>query len=249
MRKLKFFMAAVAAAGLVACGGGGGDDDGPAVTPPQLVQDAPGKIAGLGLTAGPVAGKPYTLPTGVKTTDMWLGMFMVPSTTPSTAGVQIAQGDAVQKIIGSGYAVAVRIPLENTTDREIEVEFPRGLVVVNLNGQNQNGVLLAAATTKVPAKSTVTIALVMYCGNETLPGSLRNTPYQSSSAVVAASSTLNDFTALLKDKKIGAELYGADGKGYSDIAGEMQALLHKLTDKGEALTPADVAWIKGLPNN
>ena len=119
MRKLKFFMAAVAAAGLVACGGGGGDDDGPAVTPPQLVQDAPGKIAGLGLTAGPVAGKPYTLPTGVKTTDMWLGMFMVPSTTPSTAGVQIAQGDAVQKIIGSGYAVAVRIPLENTTDREI----------------------------------------------------------------------------------------------------------------------------------
>ena len=244
LKTIKYLMVSVATAGLVACGGGDGGDDNPPA--PSLTQDSPGKIAGLGLQPGNVAGQAFALPAGIKTNDLLMGLFVVPATTSNTAGVQIAQGDAVDKIVGTGYAVAVRIPLQNTTGQDIDVEFPRGLVVLSTSGTYQHGVLLVATRTKVPANSTVTVALITYCGNETKPGSLRNVPY--SLGVVSSSSTLYNFTELLKDKKIGAEYYGGNSKEYSDMAGRLQEMLHKLTDKGEALNSSDTAFIKALPN-
>ena len=250
-----YFATAFVAASLVACGGGddGGTDTNPGeVTPPPTVtRDSPGKIAGLGNTPGAVEGTRFTLPDGIKSTATWDGLYVFP-TVESLKGqatdktLEVDAGEPVDQIVGTGYAVTVRVPLENTTDQAINVKFPAGLVVLTQTAGYQNGVLLNATIVNVKPRSKTYIGLTTYCGNQTRSGSMPEAKYDW--GVVSNSSTLQTLISALEKKKINHELFGPNDGKYWDDAQRLQEILHKLTDKGESLNASDLAWINSLPN-
>ena len=265
LSKRRFGVAALASMFLVACGGGGGDGTEPTGEAP-ITPDSPGKIAGLGAFGGTPQGPEFQLPAGIKLASSLTGLYVGPSgdsvgqislsasTTAALPAATVAlkdlvvhDGRPVDKIMGSGWAVTIKVPLENTTSSPIEVTFPAGHILRSKVADFQHAVLLKAVKVTVPANSKITVALAAYCGNEKLAGSAPEATYDW--GVVSSSSTLRELTDLLKNKKINYEEFAPNFTGYWETAVRLQTILHNLTDKGVALTEADRAWIAGLPNS
>ncbi len=258
----RHFGAAVLASMFLAACGGGGDGSAPTDDAP-ITTDSPGKIAGLGSFGGTPQGAEFQLPAGIKTPSSWAGLYVGPSgdsvgqislsaltkAVATDAAVALKElvvhdGGPVDKIMGRGWAVAIKVPLENTTSSPIEVTFPAGHILRAKVADFQHAVLLKAVKVTVPANSKITVALAAYCGNEKLAGSAPEATYDW--GVISSSSTLRELTDLLKTKKINYEEFAPNFAGYWETAVRLQTILHNLTDKGVALTDADRAWIAGL---
>jgi hypothetical protein len=227
----------------------------------------------MGSFGGTPQGAEFRFPAGIKTTDSWTGLYAGPSgdsigpvslsARSKTLAVEDAAatttlerkekslvvhvGGPVDKIVGSGGAVMIKVPLENTTSSPIEATFPAGHILRAKAPDLQHGVLLKAVKVTVPPNSKLTVALTAYCGNEKLAGSSPEASYDW--GVVSSSSTLRELTDLLKNKKINYEEFAAnDFAAYWAIAMRLQTILHNLTDKGTALTDVDRNWIASLTN-
>lgn len=230
-----------------------------------ITPDSPGKIAGLGALEEPPRPR-VQLPAGIKLASSLTGLYVGPSgdsvgqislSTSTTAALPAAtvalkdlvvhDGGPVDKIMGSGWAVTIKVPLENTTSSPIEVTFSAGHILRSKVADFQHAVLLKAVKVTVPANSKITVALAAYCGNEKLLALRQKQPMTG--AWCRHPQTLRELTDLLKNKKINYEEFAPNFTGYWETAVRLQTILHNLTDKGVALTEADRAWIAGLPNS
>lgn len=247
-KQIKYLsLAVLTSAFLIGCGGGDGGSDS---NPPPLVQDAPGHIQGLGTAGGKVQGQPFSFPAGITSTANWDGMAVVPTSgftaSQTSTPLLLVDGAPVDRIVGNGFAVTIRVPLTNTTDKPIDVRFPAGLVVISDDGSRQNGVLLSDVVVTVRPHSTLIVGLTSYCGNFGIPGSDSKAKYGH--LVVSSSATLNSLTSLLVNKKINSEMFSSNDRDYFPRSERLQTIVHKLTDQGLPLDAADRAWIDTLPN-
>ena len=244
-----------ATAFLAACGGGESDDStGP--SEPRLVQDAPGRIQGLGSFGGSVQVSEFTLPNGITSRSPYINMYVdLPGYYPISDYSDLsARFNALKYeakaepdvLIGMGSPVILRIPLTNSTASAINVPFPAGLIVENVGGVYQPGVLVCDSMYSVAANSTEIVALLMLCGDLKRLAPPISAPYTL--AGVSRSSTLNELLTLLKGKAIAIEKW--DSKKMRDwwyVQHRLQLVLFSLTNSSIGLSVDDRSWISTLP--
>ena len=240
------------------CGGDGSGIE----EEPQIVEDIPGSIAGLGETDGELTGTPYQLPQGIElAAKIWGGyradnyasaVFDKKSMPENfleqleTKTIQTRAGETITQdtIMGSGTWVHLLIPLKNTTSSPITITLPAGLIAKSLSGEYQNGVLLKKVTFRIPANSILGVYLYMYCGNSHRDPSYASEEYVFS--VISNSSLIVDLCNRLKNKRINIEEYPGDKTQYNSYRSKLQSILWDLTDYGEALSADNIAYINSL---
>ncbi|MDR2636201.1 MAG: hypothetical protein LBC08_05170 [Campylobacteraceae bacterium] len=229
---LKLFTLVLLACFLVGCGGGGGDSG--------SANDAPGKMPGLGITAGSVEGEVFRFPDGVTVEGNVSGEAAVYTYDPSfniktnilegkgigtpnfdIAGtpnfdiIDVRDGD-YDVIRGSGgIYVLVTFNLRNANNVNTTVIFPAGFLAVSTGGQSQHGLLLKETSVEIPANKKIKLALALYCANLGIPGSA-GYKYDSTFKVLTYQ-TLQELFDLVANKKINIEEYEKDGESFFDI--------------------------------
>ena len=239
-------------------------------TPPATSDYAPGEIPGLGNAEGELTGTPYLLPEGVELlqelegggywTDyfspLWdyaaapqrkaLARKALPEKTPSKVA---ANEDIVYRGSGTGY-VDILVNLANNNSSATVVEFPAGLILENVSGNCQNGVLLKKVKVEIPAGGTVRICLSFYCGNLSRSSAHGGDVYTW--GVVTDAAPIIELCNLLKNKKINIEEYNptsqVDYNYYDYIVDDLQSIVWKITDSTYGLNDSDREYINSLPN-
>jgi len=148
---------------------------------------------------------------------------------------------------GSGMCVTIIIPLKNNTSRQIDVEFPAGLIFEAVDEAYQHGILLKKTKVSVPAGATYRFGLFLYCCNAHKHGSDPSAKYLK--PVITTSKLLLNLCDLVKNKRINIEEYIAKESEYLQITYNLQDMVWKLTDEGEMLDKADLDYIAGLPDS
>lgn len=238
---------------------------------PDIQEDQPGSIAGLGENDGEPTGTPFRLPPGIELAGKIKGGYSstlgrsasfdkkaalsdpeVPKamTAPTRADDTVIPLDIV---VGSGTYVKVFLPLKNTTSAPITLTFPAGLILRSVSGECQNGVLLKKTSVIVPTGRIYGVLLLMYCGNANRDASYSSEEYVF--AVVSNSSLIVDMCERLKNKRINNEEYLDGGSEYAtssqyyEYKSNLQHILWDLTDYGEALSEEDIAYIAQMENS
>lgn len=202
--------------------------------------DLPGQIPGLGNNKDELAGSEFKLPEGLQLD----GDILSASVQDFT---EIGEND---KARGSGSAEAnLKLSLKNLTDKDIEVEFPAGLIVKSLSGEYQNGVLLKKTKTTVPANETHSFRLHMYGGNESLRASSVTITEKYKFAVISNSSLIVDLCNRLANKKINyEENRGNINTYYPAYTTTVQLALWRITDRN-GLLESNIDGIDSLPDS
>ncbi|MCT1524201.1 hypothetical protein [Sphingobacterium hotanense] len=159
------------------------DDDYENDTPELiLVDDEPGKIAGLGDVGGELEGPMFKLPSGIssvgeiKGSDLDLNKVVsnrIGQSKTRSLNDQAARANffalagtfGADSIKGSGYLVSVAITLRNDNNADVQVAFPAGTILKSRSGKLQNGILVKKTTFLIPKNSQKRVHLFMYCGN------------------------------------------------------------------------------------
>ncbi|MDH6357917.1 hypothetical protein [Parabacteroides sp. PF5-9] len=218
--------------------------------------DIPGKISGLGATEGPLTGKKYELPDGIVATDKIKGAFddyfdaSFNANQPSALRALWSYSVDYDVSVGSGYAVTVLLPLENITDKDIELTFPAGMILKSKNNDRQNGLLIKKATVTVPKKEKLRVILNMYCCHETKPAPSNKDEMEW--AVITNSSLLLEICDMVKNKKVNMEEFeetNINRMTYFDQCTYINDRVWDLTDRGNALTETHRLWFKNLPDS
>ncbi|MDR2635798.1 MAG: hypothetical protein LBC08_03085 [Campylobacteraceae bacterium] len=230
---LKLFTLVLLTCFLVGCGGGGGEDS-------DSGNDAPGKMPGLGITAGSVEGEVFRFPDGVTVegdvsgesaiyTDTNTPTFNIKANvlegidtpnfdiagTPNFKIVDVLDG-SYDVIRGSGgIYVLVTFDLRNANNVNTTVVFPAGFLAVSIGGQAQHGLLLKETSIDIPANKKIKVALALYCANLGIPGSA-GYKYDSTFKVLTYH-TFQELFDLVANKKINIEEYEKDGESFFNI--------------------------------
>lgn len=238
----------------------------------EVVDYAAGEIPGLGNTDGELTGRPFELPDGVTLTEEmqggaeWSDYFrptwdyssmplMSPlrgKELPPTKAFVTTRSDDIPKVYrGSGYGyVDIYVSLKNENRRATTVEFPAGLILENVAGDSQNGVLLKKTEVRMEANSEVLITLSFYCGNASR-GSAHSGDYYTL-GVVTNAAPLIDLCERLANKRINLEEFDPastdDFETYYSQASMLQGIVWNVTDWG-GLNQADIDYINSLPNS
>lgn len=278
MKKIYFILSILLGFCLLLAGCSKDDPDEP---DKELIQThLPGKIPGLGKNGGTLTGNPFKLPDNIEVAGkIWGGYNPTPSrgvvkekTFPILSkAIYTRAGNnlGINTTIGSGSYVSLYIILKNTSNRNIEVLFPVGLIAKSLSGNAQNGVLLKKTTTQVIANSSKAILLMMYCGNAERSASSMDEEYQFS--VVSNSSLIIELGEKLKNKRINFEEYDMKSledlitdpnfdwenfdwesyysSQYNEYISFVQDVLWKLTDYGEPISSEDISYINNMENS
>lgn len=229
----------------------------------ELVYNEPGEIPGLGTTPGELTGTPFSLPNGLKLAGeieglnvSYYGRSLQSKTelpeisTDFVALFKLARASS-DTIMGSGVWVNVSIPVENTTNRNIDAKFPAGLILEANTTGYQYGLLLKKVDVSVPANSVYKINLNMYCANKTLSASSTYARYRW--GVVSNSSLIRDLCNRLKNKQINIEEFDRNNSTeisvYRNQVNKIQQILWNLTDLGYPLSDDDKEYLAELPNS
>lgn len=232
--------------------------------PQQVVTNEPGKIPGLGETAGTHTGSAFSLPDGV-TFDGEIkgkGFYEIIIGGEKKSKKELLNEMSIDKpnllkstnsvaLKGGGIFVVLNINLKNNKAEPKEVVFPAGLIAKSKSGNYQNGVLLKKTSIIVPANETITVYLCMFCGNSSLDASDFEETYEFT--VVSNSSLIIDLCNRLKTKKINVDEYNLeledDFLAYWSNITVVQDALWSITDYYDGLTEDIIASLNALPES
>ena len=258
MKRIKLFLPLFFIASLFLVSACSSDDDSKDDLDDDLIKiDEPGKISGLGVTEGKLTGKKYELPDGIILAGKIFGVgeyYEEASLDKTEIMLQIRSnvldyGIDYDVNVGSGYAVTVVLPLENITDKDIELTFPAGLILKSKNNDRQNGLLTKKATVTLPKKDKYTVILSMYCCHESKPAP--SSKDEMEWAVITNSSLLLEICDLVKYKKVNIEeivkSYSDYSPDYLNLCAYINNRIWDLTDRGLALTEEHREWFRNLP--
>ncbi len=212
-------------------------------------KDKLGDIEGMGDNTGKLQVKePYKLPEGILMLGDVTGV--ISPDTKSTGLKSAIDTKSGISFFGSGRYVRLQLTLLNTKPNTRTVFFPKGLVWKCNNGSYQNGLTCQTSWVCIPANSTRSIYIDVYCANANLLSNpTTNTTYQILG--ITTSRTIWKLLDLIGWKKINYEMYQqftkADGPGYDEITQRMQVMVHQLTDIGTGLSDEDIAFIQSIP--
>lgn len=220
-----------------------------------VVNDA-GQIPGLGNTDGELTGKAFQLPSGItleQDITGYDGSYKSAIDKKESNTVEVALNSLpkanidIDEVIGSGYYVTLLLNLKNGTDKDVEIEFPAGLIIKSRSGDYQNGVLLKKTKATISANQTENIVLLMYCGNASRSSSSSYEKYDW--AVISNSSLIVDLCNRLANKKINYEEFAStEVSTYVLQVTHLQDILWKLTDE-EGISDEEIQYISKLPDS
>ncbi len=230
-----------------------------------------GEIPGLGDTEGELTGTPFTLPEGVELTGDIVGdgnhygywsyndyasqmsyeFVNKDGTRVTRTLLPPTRTDIPTHYFGSGTGyVDLLIPLHNSNTHAVTVTFPAALIMKNIAGDCQNGVLIKKVVVKIPARSDYQLCLSFYCGNANLSSAGYYDKYQW--GVVSNAKPLLELCERVKDKKINIEEFDPasvdDSDIYSTQTGYLQSIVWCVTDY-EGLNEEDIEYLQSLPNS
>lgn len=230
----------------------------------------PGAIPGIGSAEGELTGTPFVLPEGVSiigdiaangsSYGYWnfseAKDYQITNKDGSVTTGQILpktnRNDSLTyHYFGSGSGlVELIIPLHNSNNNSVTVTFPAALVVRNLAGNCQNGILLKKAVVVIPANSDYYLNLSFYCANLT-----KDTPGESdlyTFAVVSDADPLLELCDMLKNKKINIEEFDPtkteDQTTFETQAAMLQLIVWAVTDS-TGLSGIYNTYVNSLPNS
>lgn len=260
MRKSKFALSALLCAcffisfSFISCSDDDNDNKEEKI---EIIENEPGKIPGLGNMEGELTGKPFTLPDGIELESEIKGYGSDVKSALDKKNQSLVddefefllkQTKSTIELVGSGYYVKLAINLKNNKDKNIDVEFPSGLIIKSLSGKYQHGLLIKKVKVTIPAKSTHSIALFMYCGNANKGSSSTYETYEW--GVISNSSVIVDLCERLKNKKINYEEFASDEISvFKAQRTVLQNIVWNLTDYGNPLSEANIKYIEELPNS
>lgn len=226
----------------------------------EIVEDEPGKIPGLGSEEGELSGKPFKLPKGIELVGEIKGYSYGDDLRAVTDkrsldlekvisnSLMISSREAEIDKFGSGSLVSLGIKLKNTTNKDIQFEFPAGLIMRSRTNDYQNGILLKKVTISIPANNTYSLVLYLYCGNFGRHMSSPSAYYEW--GVVTNSSLIIDLCKRMADKKINYEEFPyEDFFTYKAQVLYIQGIVWRVTDNFNGLTQEDIDYINSLPKS
>jgi hypothetical protein len=161
------------------------------------------------------------------------------------AGVELLSKDAIvgfdffdcdaQEEKGTGGDVALCMNFRNTTNKAITITLPAGLIFISNSTEDQNGLLIKNETIVIPANTTYTIGLNLYCINEERDGSDIFDTYKM--GPITENAALTELIGLVKNKNLTKTEY----------AEVVQEAVWSITD-AKGLTAEDRKAIAALPN-
>ncbi len=265
MKRFYLFLAlSLIALGMAAC-----TQDKESSNPPVAYN--PGEIPGLGDAEGELTGSPFVLPKGVELVGDITGggaqyyywqteedyspaghAFVEKDGTVTTRAFFPAQSEEEYiPCYGSGYGyVDLLVSLKNTNSSPTTVTFPAALILRNLGGDCQNGVLLKRTDVVLPAQTTQTICLLLYCGNSGKGSAYGEAEYVW--GVVSNAAPLLDLCERVKDRRINIEEFDPrleeDYYIYSEQVSRLQDIVWEVTDY-EGLGEASIEYLNALPKS
>ena len=264
LRMMAVLMMALAT--FIACEKGDSDNDGN-----DIVNEKPGQISGFGNNTGKIGGKAFELPDGIVFDGDFSGInweslsqanpmsAVYAKPEKKSARVDLPVDEVMARSIagmmnfkydlyGSGLNVMIIIQLKNTASRQIDVEFPAGLIFECSNSRYQHGILIKKTVVSVPANDSYRFVLQMYCCNE--KRSIPDTSTKFLKPVITNSKLLLELCELVKNKRINVEenMETMEQWGeYMAMATQLQEIVWKLTDYGQSLDKSDMDYIARLP--
>lgn len=239
----------------------------------EIVDYNSGEIPGLGNTEGELTGRPFKLPDGVTLTqDMHggaeSGNYFMPAwgysavsrmaplrgkdLPPPRAFVSTRSDEDVPVVYrGSGYGyVDIYVSLSNSNNRTTTVEFPAGLILENVGGNSQNGVLIKKAEVQIEARSEILIVLAFYCGNASRSSAYSDDYYTL--GVVTDAAPIIDLCERVANKRINIEEFDPasieDYYEYISLNSKLQDIVWSVTD-GSGLDEYEIEYINSLPDS
>ncbi len=230
----------------------------------------PGAIPGIGSVEGELTGTPFVLPDGVtiigdiaangSSYGYWnfseAKDYQITNKDGSVTTGQILpktnRNDSLNyHYFGSGSGlVDLIIPMHNSNNNSVTVTFPAALVVRNIAGNCQNGILLKKVVVVIPANSDYYLNLSFYCANLT-----KETPGESdlyTFAVVSDADPLLELCDMLKNKKINIEEFDPtkteDQSIFETQAAMLQLIVWAVTDS-TGLSGIYNTYVNSLPNS
>lgn len=101
--------------------------------------------------------------------------------------------------VSGGSYVLLSVPIRNTTNDTIAINFPAGLVCQCIDDFIQNGIILQACTIKLPPFFNSCINFNMYCINSGRGGPAGNEIYKK--PIISNNQKLSEIIQLLSTKK------------------------------------------------
>ena len=161
--------------------------------------------------------------------------------------VNIIQKDGSETYgpFGSGYYVQILVPLTNSKMSNTLVEFQAGTIFQCSSTKYQNGLLIKKVSFVVPANSTKSIILYLYCSNFSRHASDSEARYDR--IIVCTYPPILELCELFKNKKVNIEEPNNDY--YSSQVGKIQNIVWNLTQFGIKPSTSDKEWINSIPNS
>lgn len=229
----------------------------------------PGNIPGLGNSDGTLTGTPFELPDGVtligditangnsygywdfSESKTYKKTNKDGSVTTGMILPKLTRNDSLAHYYGSGSGlVDLFIPMHNSNNNPVTVTFPAALVVRNIAGNCQNGVLIKKAVVQIPANSDYYVNLSFYCANLS-----KETPGESdlyTFAVISDADPLIELCEMVKNKKINIEEFDPtsyeDQSTFTSQTSMLQLIIWAVTDS-TGLTSLYNNYINGLPES
>jgi hypothetical protein len=165
-------------------------------------------MSGFGDNEGLVSGTAFVLPDGLEYEGEIMGVEILLSFAKnSISDKNQSQSFSPKKervvldtVFGSGGSVEIALCIRNTTNSNIELILPAGLVFHSRSGEYQNGLLIKKATVTIPANSPYRIGLALLCCNLNKELSSPDEVYEK--PVVSNNSKVLELCNLVKNKKV-----------------------------------------------
>ncbi len=182
---------------------------------------------GIGKSPETPAGAPFNLPAGIE-----LAGNTIKGYNRDECGCRKKEEDCYR---GSGELVRVCLGFTNTTNETITVTIPKGLIIIAVSDETQNGLVIKVEAFEIPAGETVYYSLGAYCLNSGRTPALAGDVFEL--GPVTENAELNELMELLENKRI----------DNVEAGGMIQAALWDITD-GNGLTDFYRQAIAKLPN-
>ncbi|RPD39118.1 hypothetical protein [Chitinophaga barathri] len=206
-----------------ACKKGGSNDDDNKPT------EQPGKIPGMGETAGTPEGEQYVLPAGITLSGTIVGDYC----------------DTTYQV-GSGEFAAVCVGLLNSKTKDTTIILPAGLVILSTNAEYQHGVVVQEARILLKAKKITRVGLGAYCINSHKSPSSYSVTYTL--GPVSSSPLMKELIGLLRNKKTSKSEF-ANEDLYQEASSNIQGLVWGITDDMGSADPAvRQIYLDKIPN-
>ena len=208
----------------------------PGTTPPPGQGPPPGQQPPP--TTNPVGkfdnpqGPRFTLPEGIELVGK-IGS-SIPVSPDSIPGCWTADTASVRRVGRAITPVNVCFRLKNTTTRAIEIRIPPRIILISKRMQDQNGVLLEAATIVIPAGRVMWIEMWLFCINEKRSATKPESEYEF--GPLTDDTQITEISDLIRDKSLRNPL---------DVA-TVQIAVWEVSDRG-GLTDATRQQLRRLP--